>query len=317
MVLPDGTAWLVLKMDPVNAEAVARKKADPEYLDVFRVDGTGKAVRKGRVLDRTLNYPAFSERLGRAVADGVRDGRIDVVYVCSNADIARQNVNRLNMMGTAGFSSSTRLTMLPLELSGLRDNKVNFVSFTPGTSFEMKAGTVMARERALIYRMLQEAWGFGRAAAPINVLSAYASADTFRRAIDVVEDRNRLSELAAAGDPDDVGDRVDARDGSGPGIRDPDGIVGIRHVAGTGSRLDARDRGTVVADLPQPAVRRDREDGEQASEGDQRGCETWPAAVCTHGVYLPNAGADGVETVPTLQDSFPVNKRSTASIPWS
>jgi len=34
----------------------------------------------GRVLDRTLNYPAFSERLGRAVAEQVRDGRIDVVY---------------------------------------------------------------------------------------------------------------------------------------------------------------------------------------------------------------------------------------------
>jgi glycosyltransferase involved in cell wall biosynthesis len=34
----------------------------------------------GRVLDRTLNYPAFAERLGRAVADQVRAGRVDVVY---------------------------------------------------------------------------------------------------------------------------------------------------------------------------------------------------------------------------------------------
>jgi superfamily II DNA or RNA helicase len=45
--------------------------------------------------------------------------RIDVIYVCSNADIARQNVNRLDVMGRGSFSKATRLTMLPLELSGL------------------------------------------------------------------------------------------------------------------------------------------------------------------------------------------------------
>jgi hypothetical protein len=41
--------WVSLQVDPVNAPAVARKKADPEYLDLFEVDG-GKAVRKARVL---------------------------------------------------------------------------------------------------------------------------------------------------------------------------------------------------------------------------------------------------------------------------
>lgn len=46
----DGSAWLALKVDPVNPEAVARKKADPEYVDVFRVGTDGKGVRKARVL---------------------------------------------------------------------------------------------------------------------------------------------------------------------------------------------------------------------------------------------------------------------------
>lgn len=41
--------WLALKVDPVNPEAVARQKADPEYLDVFRVSGDGKAARVARV----------------------------------------------------------------------------------------------------------------------------------------------------------------------------------------------------------------------------------------------------------------------------
>lgn len=50
MVEPDGSAWLVLQVDPVNADAVARKKADPEYVDVFRASRDGQAVRKMRVL---------------------------------------------------------------------------------------------------------------------------------------------------------------------------------------------------------------------------------------------------------------------------
>lgn len=45
----DGSAWIILKMDPVNQAAVERKKADPEYLDVFRVSADGKGVRKARV----------------------------------------------------------------------------------------------------------------------------------------------------------------------------------------------------------------------------------------------------------------------------
>lgn len=46
----DGSAWLGIKMDPVNPDAVARKKADLEYFDVFRIAADGKAVRKARVL---------------------------------------------------------------------------------------------------------------------------------------------------------------------------------------------------------------------------------------------------------------------------
>jgi hypothetical protein len=46
----DGTTWVALKVDPVNPDAVARKKADPEYLDIFRAGPDNKAVRKARVL---------------------------------------------------------------------------------------------------------------------------------------------------------------------------------------------------------------------------------------------------------------------------
>jgi hypothetical protein len=47
--------WLALKVDPVNAEAVARKKADPEYLDVFVGTG-GTATRKARILAKGVRH---------------------------------------------------------------------------------------------------------------------------------------------------------------------------------------------------------------------------------------------------------------------
>jgi carotenoid cleavage dioxygenase-like enzyme len=52
----DGSAWVSFKVDPVNADAVARKKADPEYLDVFKVGADGKAVRKARVLGKGIRF---------------------------------------------------------------------------------------------------------------------------------------------------------------------------------------------------------------------------------------------------------------------
>ena len=44
--------------------------------------------------------------------EGVVD-RIDIVYVCSNADIAKQNINRLNVTRNEEFNLPTRLTLLP------------------------------------------------------------------------------------------------------------------------------------------------------------------------------------------------------------
>lgn len=88
--------------------------------------------------------------------------RIDVVYICSNADIARQNVNRLNVTGRQEFNLPTRITMLPMHLRQLNDHGINFVSFTPGTSFDLKSRGGMAQERALLYWLLRHAWGWPR-----------------------------------------------------------------------------------------------------------------------------------------------------------
>ncbi len=67
--------------------------------------------------------------------------RVDIIYICSNGDIARQNINRLKVSGQhTAFAS--RLTLLPLRIEEMRKAKsgVNFVSFTPGTSFDVHGG---------------------------------------------------------------------------------------------------------------------------------------------------------------------------------
>src|SRR5438552_12142955 len=68
-----------------------------------------------------------------------RVDRIDVIYICSNADIARQNINRLNVTGDRRFELASRVTLLPTMLHDLEGSKLNFVSFTPGTSFDLKS----------------------------------------------------------------------------------------------------------------------------------------------------------------------------------
>ncbi len=82
-----------------------------------------------------------------------RTERIDIIYVCSNTDIARQNINRLNITGD-DFSLSSRVTLLPLTLGKMQQRRINFVSFTPGTSFELSQGVGQSLERELLYWLI-------------------------------------------------------------------------------------------------------------------------------------------------------------------
>jgi hypothetical protein len=84
--------------------------------------------------------------------------RIDIVYVCSNASIARQNLNRLNVLGVRDAALPSRITLLPKMVKGLKHRKVNFISLTPQTSLDLRSNLGMAEERALLYCMLPETW---------------------------------------------------------------------------------------------------------------------------------------------------------------
>jgi hypothetical protein len=107
--------------------------------------------------------------------------RIDVVYICSNLDIARQNVNRMNVMGRDDFALASRITMLPTLTQQIAENKFNFVSFTPDTSFDIGQTSGRKEERLLLYHLLRRAWDV-KGAGVMNLLQgAVRDADRFRR----------------------------------------------------------------------------------------------------------------------------------------
>jgi hypothetical protein len=112
-------------------------------------------------------------------AEGIE--RIDVVYICSNADIARQNISRLNVTRQDDFRLASRITLLPRTVRKLRANPLNFVSFTPGTSFDMGKRTGTAEERWLLYWLLRWKWPkLVRGTAPKNVMQGSMGRERFR-----------------------------------------------------------------------------------------------------------------------------------------
>jgi len=84
--------------------------------------------------------------------------RIDILYICSNQAIAAQNLSRLNVLGRQALALPTRMTLVPLQMRGERSlsaNKVNFISLTPGTTFDLRSSTGVAEERALLFHLLR------------------------------------------------------------------------------------------------------------------------------------------------------------------
>lgn len=113
--------------------------------------GLGKSLVARGVVARSI------ERL----QDDPNVGRIDIVYVCSNADIARQNVKRLDVIGQQ-HAVTSRLTLLARGAHRLdgepvaAGKAVNLVSFTPGTLPGNGWATGTLEERALIHVILSD-----------------------------------------------------------------------------------------------------------------------------------------------------------------
>ena len=88
--------------------------------------------------------------------------RIDIVYVCSNLDIAAQNISKLNPTGASGGTFASRLGLLITQPEMLRpvqrpgEKPMTFVAFTPATSFQLSQQMGQAPERAILYVLLRD-----------------------------------------------------------------------------------------------------------------------------------------------------------------
>jgi len=107
--------------------------------------------------------------------------RIDIVYICSNADIAKQNISRLNVTGQEDFQLATRITLLPQTVCELAKQPLNFISFTPGTSFNFGHSTGKGTERWMLYWLLKWTWPkLAQGAGLMNLLQGGMSKERFR-----------------------------------------------------------------------------------------------------------------------------------------
>lgn len=182
---------------------------DDQPADRFLVadeTGLGKSMVARGVVAKAI------ERLDRPDS-GV--DRIDVVYVCSNADLAKQNIGRLNVIGQKDIIESGRLTLLPAELTKLNApaapgtrKRVNFISLTPGTSFNVGGATGQAKERAVLFRIIAQLGVIGEEQHDdaVELLRAGASTQRFARRVQYMREqfpdgfavavRNRFRTLA-------------------------------------------------------------------------------------------------------------------------
>src|SRR5208283_2628869 len=65
---------------------------------------------------------------------------------------------------------------------GLNANKVNFISLTPGTTFDLRSATGVSEERALLLRLLEDL--VSRPRGLHNLLQVSAGVDSWNRTVD-------------------------------------------------------------------------------------------------------------------------------------
>ena len=86
-----------------------------------------------------------------------------VVYICSNQNIANQNIRKLDITGRniVESVSDTRLSMQHLKImeqasdEAIKDGFIQLIPLTPETSFKMTSGGGSVQERALIFAILK------------------------------------------------------------------------------------------------------------------------------------------------------------------
>lgn len=120
--------------------------------------GLGKTMVARGVIAKLIEHYAATEP----------DRRIDVLYICSNQAIAKQNFSKLAIVGNRQAAVTDRITKLPIHVLELKaklpelDMAVNFIPITPTTSLDLRSSRGRVDERALLWTMLMDSRLAGR-----------------------------------------------------------------------------------------------------------------------------------------------------------
>ncbi len=139
------------------------QKATVERIDSLYRSGQMRVLVSDEVgLGKTLIARGVISKLAKMRKEN-GDKLVKVVYICSNAAIAEQNLNKLKISRElkAESTGSARLSMQHLNIAMQENDEellgryIQLIPLTPDTSFRMTGGTGIAPERALMYTILK------------------------------------------------------------------------------------------------------------------------------------------------------------------
>ena len=139
------------------------QKATVERIDSLYRSGQTRVLVSDEVgLGKTLIARGVISKLAKMRKEN-GDKLVKVVYICSNAAIAEQNLNKLKISRElkAESTGSARLSMQHLNIAMQENDKellgryIQLIPLTPDTSFRMTNGTGIAPERALMFTILK------------------------------------------------------------------------------------------------------------------------------------------------------------------
>ena len=182
----EGERKRVLNAEASDLREFQRLTRDRAYQALFSSSGgSGRFLVADEVgLGKTRVAKGVLAELRRS-RSRARKGTV-VVYIAANAEIGRQN-GRVLRGSDAELDLPKRPTLLPLHSSRVRERGIHVLAFTPMTALDVGRGTGIARERALLLRLLRPIWHCGSGDRVVEVFRGGSHAVNFRRVLKAVE----------------------------------------------------------------------------------------------------------------------------------
>ena len=89
---------------------------------------------------------------------------------------------------------------------------MNFVSFTPGTSFDMKSNLGIGHERAILYCLLERAWGIRNRDSAISVLAGNMNIEGFKSLVRWVQQNQKIDSTLSEAFTQMAAEAIDLRE---------------------------------------------------------------------------------------------------------